>query len=66
MLVKINSHKLQIAMAEVGCNFSALAEASGVSRATLSYIKNGKECSPEVVGKIAKTLNVPVVEIAEE
>ena len=58
--MEINKIKLRIAMVEKGFNFKELSEASGVSRQTLSYINNGKNCSPEVALKIAKALNVPV------
>lgn len=43
-----------------------LAELSGVSRATINYIKGGKRCSDEVGQKIAKALNVKVEEIIED
>lgn len=42
-----------------------LAELSGVSRATITYIKGGKSCSAEVGRKIAKALNVDVAQIME-
>lgn len=37
-----------------------LAELSGVSRATINYIKGGKSCSDEVGKKIAEALGIPV------
>lgn len=43
-----------------------LAELSGISKATISYIKCGKSCSNEVGQKIAKALNVDVTEILED
>mgnify|MGYP006065382255 FL=1 len=43
-----------------------LSELSGVSRATISYIRNGKSCSEEVARKIAKALNCDVTELLEE
>jgi Predicted transcriptional regulators len=63
--MKINNSKLMLIMAEVGITFSALSELSGVSRMTLSSIKNGKTCRPDLAGKIAKALNVPVMDIIE-
>lgn len=42
-----------------------LAELSGVSRATVGYIKAGKTCSEEVGNKIAKALGVDVTEIID-
>jgi len=43
-----------------------LAEMSGVSRATIGYIKAGKSCSDEVGQKLAKALGVDVIEIIEQ
>lgn len=63
--MKINVSKLSIVMARAGINFSELANLSKVSRPTLSYIKNGKTCRPDVVNKIATALNVDVTEIIE-
>lgn len=61
--MKIRESNLLIAMAKKCINFTELAETSGVSRATLSYIKNGKTCKPDVAGKIAEALEVDVGEI---
>lgn len=61
--MKIRESNLLIAMAKKCINFTELAERSGVSRATLSYIKNGKTCKPDVAGKIAEALEVDVGEI---
>ncbi len=63
--MKINKVKLLTAMASKCYNFSQLSEACGVSRATLSYINNGKSCKPEIAGKIAKALEVPVTALLE-
>lgn len=43
-----------------------LAELSGVSRATINYIKGGKRCTDEVGQKIAAALGVEVTEIIED
>lgn len=53
-------------MADSGYSYKTLSENSGVSRTTISYAKNGKECMPNTIGKIAKTLNVHVSELIEE
>ena len=42
-----------------------LAELSGVSRATINYIRAGKSCSDEVGQKIANALDVKVEKIME-
>jgi len=64
--MKIKIQKVSLTMAEMGINYSTLSELSGVSRATISYIKNGKSCRPDVVNKIAAALNVDVTEIIEQ
>ncbi len=43
-----------------------LAERSGVSRATINYIKCGKSCTDEVGKKIAMALGVKVTELIED
>lgn len=43
-----------------------LAELSGVSRATINYIKGGKSCSDEVGKKIAEALGIPVEKLIEK
>ena len=43
-----------------------LAEISGVSRATINYIKSGKSCSEEIGQKIAKALNVQIENLLEK
>ena len=43
-----------------------LAELSGVSKATISYIKCGKSCSNEKGQKIAQGVGVDVTEILED
>lgn len=61
--MKANVTNLMIAMARKSVNFGELADESGVSRQTLSYIKNGKSCKSGVAGKIAHALGVDVTEI---
>lgn len=64
--MKLDKTLLAVAMARKGINFRDLAILSGVSRATLSYINNGKSCKAEVAGKIAAALGVDVTDIIEE
>ena len=40
-----------------------LAELSGVSRATINYIRSGKSCTDEVGYKIANALGVEISEL---
>ncbi|MCI8381761.1 MAG: helix-turn-helix transcriptional regulator [Lachnospiraceae bacterium] len=42
-----------------------LAELSGVSRATINYVRAGKSCSDEVGQKIADALGIDIVKILE-
>lgn len=64
--MRISKEKLGIAMARRGYNFLALAEKSGVSRTTLSYINSGKSCRTDIASKIAKALEVDVTELLGE
>lgn len=43
-----------------------LSELSGVSRATISYIRGGKRCTDEVGQRIAEVLGVDMTEIIED
>ena len=43
-----------------------LAEKSGVSRATINYIRCGKSCRDDIGHKIAKALNVKVQDLLED
>lgn len=61
--MNISGRYLSIEMAIKGFTLVQLAEKSGVSRATLSAVKNGKSCSYDTAVKIAKALGVDVNEI---
>ncbi len=63
--VKINSDKMVLAMARKQYNCAVLAKVSGVSRATISYIRNGKTCKPDIAGKLAVALEMSVEELIE-
>ena len=43
-----------------------LSELTGVSKATISAVKNGKTCSFRTASKIAKALDLDVMELMEE
>lgn len=58
--MRINRIKFVSELTRRDMTQSRLSELSGVSRATINFIKNGKSCSDKTVGKIAKALNVPV------
>lgn len=63
--VNIKTDVMLIAMAKKQYNCAGLAKASGVSRATISYIRNGKTCKPDVAGKLAIALGLSVEELIE-
>lgn len=63
--MKISSKLMNINMAVNGYTLIQLAEVSKVSRATLSAVRNGKSCSYNTAAKIAKALNLDVVELIE-
>ena len=63
--MRINKANLDLAMAACGYSSKALVSASGVSRTTISHIRSGKTCRPDIAGKIAKALNVPIEQLVE-
>lgn len=64
--MKINVFKIQILMGERGLTIKKLAELSGVSRQTISYIISGKGCTPQVAYKIATALDQELSQIVKE
>ena len=64
--MKINVFKMQILMGERGLTIKKLAELSGVSRQTISYIISGKGCTPQVAYKIATALDQELSQIVKE
>lgn len=62
----INKKAVMLKMAMLQINQSQLAKLSGISRQTLSAVINGKSCRPDLLGKIAKGLEVDVTEIIEQ
>ncbi|MDF2951749.1 MAG: family transcriptional regulator [Anaerocolumna sp.] len=64
--LKLNVTKLLIAIGEQQMSIQELAEKSGVSRNTISAIKAGKTCRPDVAGKIARALQKPLAELIED
>ncbi len=64
--MRINRIKFITELEKQDMTQTRLAELSGVSRATINYIKGGKRCTDEVGQKIAKALGVDVTEILED
>ena len=52
-------------MATSGITLIQLSEMSGVSRATISAVRNGKSCSFNTAAKIAKALHINVMDLIE-
>lgn len=64
--MRIDRLKLVAELARRDMTQKALAEKSGVSRATINYIKGGKSCSDDVGHKIAQALGMDVVKLLQE
>lgn len=63
--MRIDRKKLHVLMFDKEITSVALAQKSGVSRATICCVRSGKSCSDEVGRKIAKALGVDVNELLE-
>ena len=63
--MRIDRIKLITELAKRDMTQKRLAELSGVSRATINYIKAGKSCTDEVGQKIVEALGVKAEEIME-
>lgn len=61
--MRIDRIKLVMLLAKKNVTSLQLAEHTGLSRTTISSIKNGKSCTPSTAFKIAKALGVDVTEI---
>lgn len=63
--MRLNKKAVMLKMAKLGLDQKKLAERAGVSRTTMSYVMNGRECRPELLGRIAKALETEPEEIIE-
>lgn len=63
--IRLDRIKFNMEMLKQNMTQGELAEKTGISRATICYIANGKSCSNETAEKIAKALDVDVTEIIE-
>ena len=63
--MRIDREKLAAALAGRGLKVYELAERSGLSRGTVTAIKNGKSCSKETAGKLAKGLGLYLDQLLE-
>lgn len=64
-ILRINRIKLLTEMARQDMTQRRLVELSGVSRATISGIQNGRSCSSRSAVKIADALKVPLETLLE-
>lgn len=62
----IDRVKLAAAIAAADIRLGALAERSGVSRATITAIRSGKSCSESTAVKLAAGLGVTVAGIVRQ
>lgn len=63
--MRLSKIKIQLLMARLEINQRSLAIKAGISRQTLSAVMNGRNCRPELLGKLAKALEVKPEEIIE-
>lgn len=63
--MRLNRTKVSLLMAKLVINQATLADKAGVSRQTMSAVMNGRNCRPELLGKVSKALDVEPEEIIE-
>lgn len=63
--MRLNRLELIKELARQDMTQTQLAELSGVSRATINGVKNGRSCSDKSGIKIAEALNVPIEQLLE-
>ena len=63
--MKVNRHKLELAMARVCMNTVDLQKAADLPRPTLNNAIMRKDVRPATAGRIAKALGVDVTEIID-
>lgn len=64
--MRIDRVKLITQMARQDMTQLKLVELSGLSRATISGIQNGRSCSSRSAVKIADALNIPIEQLLKE
>ena len=64
--MRISRESLAVLLIRTNLNGIQLAKKSGLSRGTITAIKNGKSCSRESAERIAKALGVDVTDIMED
>lgn len=61
--MRIEGFKIRLLLAERNLKQYDLAELSGISRATINSVLNGKKASVRTIYAISKALNVPAEDI---
>lgn len=64
--MKISRTRFIVALTERDVSTVRLAALTGLSRGTISAVKNGKRCSDDTALRIAQALAVPVESLLEE
>ena len=64
--MKLNTWKIKLLLAEREMSLSNLAIKIGVSRQQVSDLLKRETCTLKTLGRIAKALDVPVVEIVND
>ena len=65
-MMKLNSWKIKLILAEREMSQSDLAIKIGASRQQVNDTLSRESCSLKMLGRIAKALDVPVIEIVKE
>lgn len=63
--MRIDRVTFAAALARADLNVKRLAEKSGVSRVTITAVKNGKSCSKDTAEKLAAVLGHEIIEKEE-
>ena len=63
--MRIDGKKIGLLMAKLLISQATLADKAGISRQSMSAVINGRNCRPELLGKISKALGVEPEEIIE-
>lgn len=63
--MRLNRAKISLLMAKLLISQASLAARAGISRQTMSAVMNGRNCRPELLGKISKALEVEPEDIIE-
>ena len=64
--MRLDRKKVMLQMAKLCINQQKLADRAECSRQTISTVLNGRNCHPELLGRIAKALEVEPAEIVED